>query len=153
MRGVDRTNGSRSLRDADVEHEAATCIDPVEQPVREPAKLRIPRNVGRRVEACSLFLPPCRVRSCALDLEVQEFALALEEPGAEAADFFRGEHEAGKTEHRAFLVSGVRTVDVGADVPEFVEVGEVGHRRPPETRKPAPERGPRKEGRINLRLA
>ena len=51
------------------------------------SKLPVPRNVGRRVEARPLLLPERWVRARALDLKAEEFALALEEPGAEAADF------------------------------------------------------------------
>ena len=42
--------------------------------------------------------------------------------------------------------------DVGTNVPEFVKIGKKGQSAAPDTRKPAPERGPRKESNTRLRL-
>ena len=57
----------------------------------------------------------------------------------------------GEPDRLTFVVAGMCATDIGADLPEFVQVREVGQPRAPETRKPAPERGPLKEGKTDLR--
>ena len=141
----------RGLPHADIEHEAAKPFDLVEQPVGEPSKLRIPGHVGQRVEACPLLLPQRGVLSRPLDLEGEQLALALEEPGPEAAHRFRREHETRQPEHRALLVSGVLAADVGTDVPELVEIGEKRH--PPAPRNTKARAGTRASERGQDELA
>lgn len=86
--------------------------------------------------------------SRALDLEPEQLSLSLEEPGAEAAHLTCGKHETSKPEHRTVVVLRVRPADIRTDVSELVQVREVRQKLPQNARKPAPERGPRKEGKL-----
>ena len=136
-----------SLPDPDVEHKATDALDLVEHAVRECSQLAIPFHVGHRVEARPLLLPLSRMLARSFELEGEEMAFALEEPRPEATHLVYREDQSGKAEHRAIVVSRVLPAEVRTNVPEFVEVGEIRHSQAPDARKPAPERGPRKEGK------
>lgn len=118
-----------------MEDEPAERLDPVQQPVGEPAQLGIAGDVGRRVEAGPLLLPLGRVFFRAPDLEGEKLALALVEPGPEAAHLVGRQDEAREAEDRALPVFGVGPGHIGADMTELVEIGEIRHPRPPENTK------------------
>ena len=75
-------------------------------------------------------------------------------PRCKPPDLVERQHEAGEAEHRAVVMPWMRPVDVGADMPEFVEICDVCHQASPvpDARKPAPECGPRNEGKPSLRF-
>ena len=81
------------------------------------------------------------------EFEAQECAFAPKEPSPEPTHLVYWKNQSGKAEHRTVIVTGVGAADVGTNMPKLVEIGEICHSRAPDTRKPAPERGPRKEGK------
>ena len=83
------------------------------------------------------------------ELELEELAFALEEPRPEATHLVHWKDKPGETEHRTIVVPRVAPVDIRTNVSELVEVGQIRHQGAPDTRKPAPERGPRKEGKTS----
>ena len=76
------------------------------------------------------------VRTCPLYLEVQQLTFALEKPRSEIAHFIGRQNDASQAKYRALIEFRVIGADIGADMPEFVEVGDIGQRRAPNTRKP-----------------
>ncbi len=65
-----------------------------------------------------------------IDLEGEQLALALVEPGPETPHLVGRQDEAREAEYGAFPESRVIPGDVGADMPELVEIGEVYHPQP-----------------------
>ena len=63
-----------------------------------------------------------------LDLEVEQVALSLEEPGRKSPCLIQGKDESGEAEHGAVVVPLVIPADVGADMAEFVKIGDIRHR-------------------------
>ena len=145
----------RSLFDSDIEHEPVDCSNLVEQAIRELAEFGIGRDVPGGVQARTLFLPQGGVLPGLGDFVFQQLALSLKEPCRKPSDLVEWQDDVGKTEYRAVIVLGMRPGDVRADMPELVEICDIGHRfsAVPDARKPAPERGPRNEGKLGLRFA
>ncbi len=141
-----------SLPDPDVEYKTVERPDPIEHTVCELSEFAILGDVTHRIETGPLFLPHGRVCPRTSDLEVQKLTFALEEPRSESPDLSRRQDVSGEAEDRTVVVLRICTTDVRTYVSEFVEIGEVCQPRSPDTRKPAPERGPRKEGNTRLRL-
>ena len=141
-----------SLPDPNVEHKTVEFADLIEHTVCELPEFSILSDVVYRIETRPLLLPHGRMCPRAFDLEVKKLAFALEEPRSESADFCRRQDVSGETEHRTVVVPQIFSTDVRTYVPEFVEIGDVCQSQSPDTRKPAPERGPRKEGNARLRL-
>ena len=88
----------------------------------------------------------------ASDLEVEELAFALEEPRSESPHLGRRQDVSGEAEDWTVIVPWICPAKVGTYVPKFVEIHKVCQPQLPDTRRPAPERGPRKEGNTRLRL-
>jgi hypothetical protein len=60
-----------------------------------------------------------------INLELQQIAFALVEPGTKVPDFLKGENETGKTEDWAVIVFGITPTDIGAYMAELVKIGDV----------------------------
>ena len=116
------------LPDTEIENASAQVLDLIQQTERRLPQLRVLRHVPDRVEARAFLLPDGRVLSRALDLEVQEIALALVEPRSEAPYDFEWHDESGQPEDRTVVMPRVISGDVWAYVAKLVELGDVRHR-------------------------
>ena len=114
-----------ALLDSNIEHETAELCDPVQQAVCELSQFKIPGNVGYRIKTSSLFLPPGRIFTRPLNLEIEQFAFALEKPRPEPTHLISWKNEAGKAEHRTVIVSRVASTDVRPDMSKFVKIGNI----------------------------
>ncbi len=114
-----------ALLDSNIENETAEFSDLVEQAVCEASQFRIPGDVGYRIKASALFLPPGRNFTRPLNLEIEQFAFSLVKPRSEPTYFIGWKNEASKAEHGAVIVSRMAPADVRPDVSKFVKIGYV----------------------------
>ena len=82
-----------------------------------PGRLLVQRNEVLRARSSE--------RSSSHTLVRQQLAFALKEPGAERSHLLRGHQKAREAEHGTVVVPGIAAGDIGTDVSELVEVGDV----------------------------
>ena len=62
-----------------------------------------------------------------LEFELEKLAFTLKEPSSEPSHFVDWKDEPGKAEHGTIVVPWVPPAEVGANVSELVEAGQVRH--------------------------
>lgn len=65
-----------------------------------------------------------------LDFKPEKVALALVEPSRKAPNFDYRQDKSGQSENRAVIVLWVGAVNVRTDVPELIEICDIGHTEP-----------------------